>query len=167
MKRSTKIVLSIAIALPVAYYSLIYYAFRPSKGVRFLFPEKYAGWVCVTYDAKDAPPLERQDGFMFVKVPKNGVVRTSSTGSYDENDYYIPTYNEYYYYSENGTRKVERGEIDFGGGFTSQMEGKKEITSYFWISTKGNGKSDYEKYVKGRDVLEVPPCGIWERKGNE
>jgi hypothetical protein len=52
-----------------------------------------------------------------------------------------------------------------GGGFSSQKAiGDKEVTSYFWISTKENIKSDYEKYVKDMNtigMLSDPVCGSW------
>ena len=162
MKKSTKIILTVIVALPVSYVLLYLYATNPSKGIRFYFPERYAGWVCLTYEKEGMPPLKEEDGFSVVKVPNNGIIKTSSsTGSYSEEGHYIPTYNEYYYYSENGIRKAD--EMGFGGGYSSRNEGEKAITSYFWISTEGNVTSDYEKYVEGRDTFSGEhPCGLWE-----
>ena len=153
----------ILLILSASCILLLYYAWYPEKGTRFLIPEKYSGWICVSYNAEGTPPLEKQDGFSLIKVPKNGIVKTSSSmGSYTEEGCYIPRNDEYYYYSEKGTREAK--ELDIGGGFTRRKTGEKEITSYFWVSTKGNAESDYGKYVKGFDALQDPTCGPWETK---
>lgn len=159
--RFFKIIFISFVVLVVSYVGLIYYTWHPEKGIRYLFPEKYRGWICVTYNVKDAPPLEKQDGFLLLKIPKTGIVKTSSApNTYSKEGYYVPTYDEYYYYSDKGVR--EASELAMGGGFTTQNEGSDKITSYFWVSTKGNSEKDHEKYVKGRDVLQDPPCGEWK-----
>jgi len=156
-----KIILIVSFILALLYVALLLYAFNPSKGSRYLLPEKYSGWICVSYNVKDAPLLEKQNGFILLKVPKNGIVKTSSTsGTYSKEGYYIPTYDEYYYYSKKGIRKAE--ELKMGGGYSSQIEGEKSITSYFWV-TSGDVNEDYEKYVKNRDVLQKPSCGAWRK----
>ena len=159
--RKIKIILIICIILALIYIGLIFYAFQPTKGSRYLLPEKYSGWICVSYEVEDAPLLKKEDGFLLLKIPENGIVKTSSTtGNYSKEGYYIPTYDEFYYYSKNNIRKAE--ELKMGGGYTVQMEGEKSITSYFWVSSE-NPDEDYEKYVKGRDVLQNPHCGRWRR----
>ena len=158
MKKSTKIILTTVIALPISYMLFYIYASSPIKGNKYFFSEKYAGWICVTYNAEGMPPLKEEDGFLVAKIPKNGILRTSSRMRTS------PVYDEYYYYSEEGVRKAE--ELGLGGGLTSQYNGKKEITSYFWISIKGNLDNDYKKYVKNEDVLSDPPCGLWRNDKN-
>jgi len=150
--------------------ALMYYAFYPEKGNRYLFPEEYRGWVCVIYNAKEASPLEEQDGFLLLKIPKSGIVKTpSAPRTYSKEGYHISTHDEYYYYSEKGI--VEPKELAMGGGFSLEKEGSSEHVYYFWISTKENLESDYEKYVKdvpGMDengIIE-PVCGQWV-KGEE
>lgn len=155
------------IIVVVSYMGLMYYAFYPREGKKYLFPEEYRGWVCITYEKKGAPPLEIEDDALVLKVPKSGVIETSSRSTIVQAEgYYVPTYSEYYYYSEKGTR--EASELAMGGGFTVQKEGSKEFTSYFWISTKGNSEKDYKQYVKNRNVSEDPLCGEWiQGKNNE
>jgi len=155
-----KIIFISLVVLVISYMGLMWYAFHPVKGERYLFPEKYRGWVCVTYNADGFPPLKKEEGFFLIKIPKNGMVKTSSTpNNYSKEGYYIPTYDEHYYYSDKGIREAK--ELAMGGGYTVQQIGNKELTSYFWISTKGNLKSDYEQYVKVEDVLQEPHCGEW------
>jgi hypothetical protein len=156
-----KIIFISLIVIITSYIALIIYVWYPEKGIRYLFPEKYKGWICVTYNVIGSSPLEKQDGFSLLKIPNNGVIKTSSTlNNYSKEGYYISTYDEYYYYSEQGIREAK--ELVFGGGFTSQNKGSTAITSYFWISTEGNLDNDYNKYIKDRDVLKAPPCGEWK-----
>ncbi|WP_154806473.1 DUF6843 domain-containing protein [Sulfurovum lithotrophicum] len=167
MNKFNKIILGSTLLLFVSFFSLFIYGTSPEKGIRYLLPEKYRGWVCITYNDENFPPLKEEEGFRIIKIPPSGIVKTSSPmGSHTKEGYYIPTYDEYYYYSDNGTRKAE--EIELGGGYTSRREGKKEITSYFWISTKGNAKHDYEQYIKDvpnmddNGIIE-PGCGQWTK----
>jgi hypothetical protein len=158
-----KIILLSLVVLAVLYQLLLYYIWYPQKGIRYIFPDNYRGWVCVTYDAKDAPPLSVEDGFLLLKIPKNGVVKTSSLpNNYSKEGYYIPTYDEYYYDSASGIEEAK--ELAMGGGYTVQKEGEKEFTSYFWISTKEKIDEDYQQYVKDRNVLKSPICGQWKTK---
>lgn len=143
----------------------MWYAYHPVKGTKYLFPKKYRGWICVTYNAKRFPPLQKENGFFLVKIPESGVLKTSSTpNTYSKEGYYIRAYDEYYYYTDKGIREAK--ELAMGGGFTVHKEGSDEWSSCFWISTKGNSKSDYEQYVK--DVPKIddngiiePECGRW------
>ena len=147
-----KIILTILIIFTASYLLLMFYAFQPIKGSRFFIPEKYSGWICITYQMKDAPLSKIEDGFLVHKISNNGVIHTSSKIRTS------PVYDEFYYYSKNTIRRAK--ELKVGGGFTSQKEGEKSITSYFWVSS-GNLQEDYEKYVKDRDMLSNPPCGKW------
>ncbi len=147
--------ISILFAVLILFYiGFLTYVHSPEKGGRYFFPEKYAGWVCISYNVKDMPPLDIQDGFLVHKIPQNGILKTSS------NPRLSPSYDEYYYYTKGGTREAK--ELEHGGGFTVQMEDQKEFTSYFWIHSSYAYK-DYEKYVKEMDVYSNPPCGQWEK----
>ena len=157
-----KIVISL-IVLTVAYMSLMFYAFHPREGKKYLFPEEYRGWVCITYEKEGAPPLEIEGDTLVLKVPKSGIIETSSRSTIVENPngYHVPTYSKYFYYSDKGVREAK--EVAMGGGHTTYKKGSKEFTSCFWISTKEKIESDSEKYVKGRDIFKDPICGEWEK----
>jgi len=156
------------VVLVISYMGLMWYAYHPVKGMKYLFPEEYRGWICVTYNAEGFPPFIKDDGFLLVKIPKNGIVKTSnSLNTYSKEGYYIPTYDEHYYYSEKGIREAK--ELVMGGGYTVRQTGNKELTSYFWISTKGNSESDYEEYVKDLPNMDdngiiEPVCGQWGKR---
>ncbi len=158
MKKSTKIILTTVIALPISYMLLYIYASSPIKGNKYFFPEKYAGWICITYEAEGMPPLKEENGFLIAKIPKNGRLKTSSEMRTS------PVHHEYYYYSKEGVREAK--ELGLGGGYSSQDSGKKEITSYFWISTKDNLDNDYKKYVENEEALLAPSCGLWKNDKN-
>ena len=144
----------------VAYMGFMYYVYHPREGKKYYLPEKYRGWVCITYEKEGAPPLDIEGDALIIKIPENGRLETSSraTIAYSEG-YYVPTYSHYYYYSDKGSREAKT--LALGGGFTIQKKGKREYTSYFWVSTEEDIKSDYEKYVKGRNLLKEPLCGSW------
>lgn len=150
-----KITLITICVIFVAYVGLLLYADanRP-KGTRYYLPEKYAGWVCVSFNVDGAPPLPIEEGFLAAKIPANGILKTSSEPRFS------PTRDEYYYYNEKGIREAK--ELQHGGGGTVQKEGEKSITFQFWVSN-GNLKSDYEKYVKDRANSD-PKCGPWQQQ---
>jgi len=148
-----KTILILLVVLALSYVGLLIYAHTPGKGDRYFLPEKYAGWICVSYDVINMPPLDIQDGFLIHKIPENGILKTSSRPRLS------PSYDEYYYYTKEETRKAE--ELEHGGGYTVQIEGQKAFTSYFWISS-GDAQKDYEKYVKDGDV-SLSKCGPWEK----
>ena len=162
MKTFKKIMITLLV-LTAAYLSLMFYAFHPQEGKKYFFPEGYRGWVCITYEKKGFPALKIEGDALILKIPKNGILETSSRLTIVENPnkYHVPTYSEYYYYSDKGNKEAKK--MAMGGGRTTHKKGSKEFTSYFWISTKEKIESDSEKYVKGRDVFKDPVCGEWEK----
>ena len=60
------------------------------QGNRVLIPTGYEGWIRVYYDVPNAPPLPVEGGKQVVRVPPNGVVRTSShhDSRYGEDEYF-------------------------------------------------------------------------------
>ena len=150
----SKIIFVLVTLIIFAYFGLVIYSEEHrQKGERYYLPETYAGWICVSFNVDGAPPLPMDDGFLVVKVPSNGTLKTSTEPRFS------PKIDEYFYYNGKTIREAE--ELQLGGGSTIQMEGKKEITFYFWVSN-GSLELDYEKYVKNRDN-SVPECGPWEK----
>lgn len=47
------------------------------KGYVWILPEGYGGWVLVEFGVPGAPTLSEEDGFQVIRVPSDGVVRTS------------------------------------------------------------------------------------------
>ena len=150
-----RIIILILITLTLsAYFALVLYTeANRQKGERYYLPESYAGWVCVSFNVDGAPPLPTDDGFLVIKVPSNGILKTSTEPRFS------PKIDEYFYYNEKSIREAE--ELQHGGGSTVQMKDKKEITFHFWVSN-GSRESDYEKYVKNKNN-SVTECGPWKK----
>jgi len=161
--KTLKLIVSLFVIFAIASIGFLWYVFQPEEGKKYLFPEGYRGWVCITYDKPGTPALKIEGDALVLKVPKNGVIETSSRSTIvDAKGTHVFTYSKYYYYSEKGRR--EAPEIAMGGGFNQMGADTDLYTSYFWISTKENIKSDYEKYVKDMNTLGIladPVCGSW------
>jgi len=65
---------------------------------RFLIPEGYTGWIRAEFEVQGAPPLPMEDGEYVLKIPANGVLRTSSREQYGW------AKDHYYYESAGGVR---------------------------------------------------------------
>ena len=98
---------------------------------RFLIPEGYTGWIRVEFEAQGARPLPMEDGEYLIKIPADGVLRTSSTEQYGwAKDHY------YYYESAGGVRPLPDsgpmgliwGKID---GEESGASGKRKYEEFF------------------------------------
>jgi hypothetical protein len=152
--KTIKIRLISLLLLVAGIIAFIIYALTPPKGDRYYLPEKYAGWICESYNVDGAPPLAVEDGFLVHKIPDNGILATSSAPRLS------PKADEYFYYNEKGMRKAK--ELQHGGGYSTEIQGQREHHFYFWISS-GALDSDYENYVKNRDVKSEPECGPWKK----
>jgi len=152
--KKIKVILFLCI-ICAAIIGLFIYAFTPPKGNRYYVPEKYAGWVCISYNVDSAPELKMEDGYLVHKIPEDGILKTSSAPRFS------PTRDEYFYYKEKEIRKAN--ELQHGGGYSKEVDGNKMHHFYFWLSS-GNLKTDYETYVKNRDHNTDPECGPWKRK---
>lgn len=113
------------------------------KRERYLIPEGYAGWLCVTYSVTGAPPLEMEDGFNLVKFSTSGIVETSTTGKPGKYK------DEYWFYTGN-TRRALNAEKELGGGYTvAQVDAKGRYTAMFWVSS--NAKEDQRPYSSNKE----------------
>ena len=149
-----KIILISALTLFAATIGLIVYSLTPPKGDRYYLPEKYAGWICISYNVEEAPPLVVEDGFLVHKIPPDGILKTSSDPRLS------PKIDEYFYYTEKGIRPAK--ELKHGGGYSIQKKGQREFNFYFWVSSD-DVNADYERYVKDKDVNSGPECGPWKK----
>jgi hypothetical protein len=154
VKRNKNILIMSTLIFVAAFVGFIYYALKPPKGDRYYLPENYSGWICVSYNVNDAPQLETEDGFLVHKILPNGVLKTSSDPRLS------PKSNEYFYYSKEGIRRVDK--IKHGGGYSVQKKGQKEVNFNFWVISC-NDNSDYEKYIKNLEVDFEPECGPWAK----
>jgi hypothetical protein len=116
-----------AILVALGYAVWLLNTDRPKRD-RYLIPENYSGWLCVTYSVPGTPALEMEDGYRLVKFPASGVVETSTEGKPGE--YYK---DEFWRYSD-ATRKQMNVEKELGGGHTvARIENPARFTFMFWV----------------------------------
>jgi hypothetical protein len=131
--RSTRIVvaaLTIAMLTGLAFWlgsSTRYSAHRAS---RFLIPDGYTGWIRVEFEAPGAPPLPMQNGQYILKIPADGILRTSSPEQYGW------AQDHYYYDSAQGVRALpESGQAELVWGRinaeASAASGKRKYEEFF------------------------------------
>jgi len=134
------IAISGAVALFIGFIVLI--GGQAPKRDRYLIPENFAGWLCVSYKVPGAAALPTEDGFRLVKFPSSGVVETSDEGLPGKYK------DEFYYFSSDGKRShFPNGEM--GGGHTEANENSPDrFTMKFWVSR--DAQVDYPKYVEDK-----------------
>ncbi len=97
---------------------------------RFLIPEGYTGWIQVEFEVQGAPPLPMEDGGYVLKIPADGILRTSSREQYGW------AKDHYYYESAGGVRPLPDsgpegliwGKIN---GEESGASGKRKYEEFF------------------------------------
>jgi hypothetical protein len=70
------------------------------RSSRFLIPEGYTGWIRIEFEVQGAPRLPIEGGQYVLKIPSDGVLRTSSAEQYGW------AKDRYYYYSAQGVRAL-------------------------------------------------------------
>jgi hypothetical protein len=102
------------------------------RAARFLIPEGYTGWIRVEFEVPGAPPLPMENGQYILKIPPDGVLRTSSSEQYGW------AQDHYYYDSAQGVRALpESGPTELVWG---RINGEKSAAS---------GKRKYEEFFVG------------------
>lgn len=97
---------------------------------RFLIPQGYTGWIRVEFEAQGASPLPMQHGEFVLKIPADGVLRTSSREQYGW------AKDHYYYESAGGVRPLpDSGQegLIWGkiNGEESGASGKRKYEEFF------------------------------------
>jgi hypothetical protein len=128
-KRSARIVVGVLTLVLVTAFGLwlsvsARNSTRPAS--RFLIPEGYTGWIRIDFEVQGAPPLPIEGGESILKIPPDGVLRTSSAEQYGW------ARDHYYYYSAQGTRPLP------DAGSAALIWGK--------IHGQGSGASGKRKY---------------------
>lgn len=98
------------------------------KRDRYLIPENYSGWLCITYSVPGAPALEMEDGYRLVKFPASGIVETSTEGKPGK-------YKDEFWRYSGVTRRQMNVEKELGGG--NSIARSKNLAGYtfmFWVS---------------------------------
>ena len=100
---------------------------RPS---RFLVPQGYTGWVRVEFEVPGAPPLPIEAGQYVLRIPADGILRTSSPEQYGW------AKDHYYYDSAQGMRPLaDSGPDEFiwgrVNGEASGIAGKRKYEEFY------------------------------------
>ena len=100
------------------------------RSSRFVIPEGYTGWVRIEFEVQGAPPLPMEDTQYVLKIPSDGVLRTSSAEQYGW------AKDHYYYYSAQGVRALPDSgpaELIWGkiNGEESTAAGKRKYEEFF------------------------------------
>ncbi|MGA8501069.1 MAG: hypothetical protein WB683_05945 [Candidatus Sulfotelmatobacter sp.] len=102
------------------------------RSSRFLIPEAYTGWVRIEFEVQGAPPLPMEGGQYVLKIPSDGLLRTSSAEQYGW------AKDHYYYYSAQGVRALpDSGPTEL---IWSKINGEESGVS---------GKRNYEEFFVG------------------
>ncbi len=102
-KRSARIVVGVfTLALVTSFVLWLSAGARNSTrpASRFLIPEGYTGWIRIEFEVPGAPALPIEGGQYVLKVPPDGILRTSSGQQYGW------AKDHYYYYSAQGMRPL-------------------------------------------------------------
>ena len=114
---------------------------------RFLIPEGYTGWIRIEFEVRGAPPLPMEGGQYVLKIPPDGVLRTSSAEQYGWAEHH------YYYYSAQSVRALPDsgptgliwGKIN---GEESAASGKRKYEEFF-VGTTQQFRDQVERENKG------------------
>lgn len=100
------------------------------RSSRFLIPEGYTGWIRVEFEVQGAPPLSTEGAEYVLRIPADGILRTSSPEQYGW------ARDHYYYYSAEGVHPIpDSGEapLIWGkiNGEASGAAGKRKYEEFF------------------------------------
>jgi hypothetical protein len=117
------------------------------RSFRFLIPEGYAGWIRVEFEVPGAPPLAMEGREYILRIPPNGVLRTSSSEQYGW------AKDRYYYYSVQGVRSLpDSGQARFiWGKINGEASGTSGTRKYeeFFVGTEQQFEHQLEGVTKG------------------
>ena len=113
------------------------------RSSRFLIPEGYTGWIRVEFEVQGAPPLSTEGGEYVVRIPADGILRTSSPEQYGW------ARDHYYYYSAEGVHPIPdsvEAALIWGriNGEASGAAGKRKYEEFF-VGTAQQFKNQTKK----------------------
>ncbi len=141
-----RVAFGLAVILAITGVLLALLTYQPKRN-RYLIPEGYAGWLCVTFEAPGAPALPIEDGFTVVRFPADGRVVTSTVVEGGK------LRDEFSYYSSDRRIPFDATR-SLGGGYTlSGGTNPSGVTYKFWVSS--DARADYPRFV----VDKPDTCG--------
>lgn len=107
----------------------------------YYIPEGYSGWVTIKYEKPDAPALPVEDGTQILRIPRSGILETSS--ELDEGW----SRDEHYWYGPNGESLIPKN-IENG---TEPLR---------WIHDNEETNMDLSQIIL--DMPEIADTTLWE-----
>ena len=145
-----RMVFGLGVLLAIAGVLLALLSYQPKRN-RYLIPEGYAGWLCVTFEVLGAPPLLIEDGFTVVRFPADGRAVTSTALQGGE------MRDEFYFYFSDRRMPFDAAK-NLGGGYTvSGPPNLPGLMYKFWVSP--NATVDYPRFVAGK----ADTCGPFQK----
>lgn len=102
-RRSTQIVagiLSLTLLIGLAIWLSLGLRNNSTRTARFLIPQGYTGWIRIEFEVPGAPPLPMEGGEYVLRIPADGMLRTSSPEEYGW------AQDQFYYDSADGLRRI-------------------------------------------------------------
>ena len=118
---------------------------------RFLIPSGYVGWVRVTYQIRNAPPLPREGKYLLVKINNDGSLQTSTD---------LPAgwaRDQFFYYSGNTRQALSNAGWCKGGmiwGEVAEPDGKSRTIQKFFVGNEDQFRVEVDPGGK-----MYSPCG--------
>jgi hypothetical protein len=104
------------------------------RASRFLIADGYTGWVRIEFEVSGAPPLPMEGGEYILRIPANGLLRTSSVEQYGW------ARDRYFFDSAQGLRPIP------DSGEDAMIWGKLNAEA-----VEANGKRKYEEFFVGTE----------------
>lgn len=121
------------------------------KGYKVILPEKYVGWVEVSFGVEGTEALPERDGFLVLAIPPDGRVVTSSQIRTS------PKRDEFYFSTATG---LVPGEPNLAGWTVQSAESVKrggdEVVLYLFFGTR----DQYQAFKDLKDEHGNPIPGI-------
>lgn len=120
------------------------------RSSRFLIPDGYTGWIRIEFEVQGAPPLPMLGGQYVLRIPSDGILRTSSAEQYGF------AKDHYYYDSAQGARSLPDsgpavliwGKIN---GEESGASGKRKYEEFF-VGTQQQFRDQVKEKNNGGSV---------------
>jgi hypothetical protein len=131
--RSAQIVagiLSLTLLIGLGFWLSLESRHNSTRSARFLIPSGYTGWIRIEFEVSGAPPLPMEGGEYVLRIPANGMLRTSSPEQYGW------ARDHFYYDSADGRRPIpDSGQVSliWGriNGEAAGASGKRKYEEFF------------------------------------
>jgi len=121
------------------------------RSSRFLIPDGYTGWIRIEFEVQGAPPLPMDAGQYVLRIPSDGILRTSSAEQYGF------AKDHYYYYSTQGARPLPDSgpAVLIWGKINGEESGASGTRKYeeFFVGTEQQFRDQVKEKNKNKSGL--------------